>query len=306
MLDYVDPRSWKRAIDVVRRSAARALVLPWVHPVMTPQYAYLLANTPEDVTKVVICHNVVPHEPTPLANSCARAVLGRAGLIVAHSQEMHRELLQLGVNARIVDAFHPRFSAPDLAVLPSAGEVANEHARQGNPELSLLAFGAVRPYKGIDVAIRALSRVDRSLHVRLTVAGVFWDGGVELARLVSELCLEDRVELRDGFVSNEEAALLFSAADAAVLPYRSATQSGVAQLAFAYGIPVIATSVGGLPEAIADGVDGLLCPAEDPDALAAAISRLPQMQPELEAGVRANSGEHSFARYVELLEDALA
>jgi glycosyltransferase involved in cell wall biosynthesis len=123
---------------------------------------------------------------------------------------------------------------------------------------------------------------------------------------VDELGLQDRVELRDGFVSNEEAALLFSAADAAVLPYRSATQSGVVQLAFAYGTPVIATAVGGLPEAVSDGVDGLLCPPDDPQALAAAISRLPQLRATLTAGVRASAYEHSFQRYSELLEEALA
>jgi glycosyltransferase involved in cell wall biosynthesis len=306
VLDYVDPRTWKRALEIVRGSGARALILPWVHPVTTPQYAYLLANAPADVTKVVICHNVLPHDPLPLANRCARAVLKRADVIVTHSKEMRSELAELGVSAKIVDAFHPRFSAVDLSVPPSASETAAERARQGNPDLSLLAFGAVRPYKGIDIAIRALAAVDRGLRVRLTVAGVFWDGGAELRQLVADLDLQDRVELRDGFVSNDEAALLFSAADAAVLPYRSATQSGVVQLAFAYGVPVVATSVGGLPEAINDGVDGLLCPPEDPRTLATIISRLPEACRLLADGVGRGSWSHSFGRYVELLEGALA
>ncbi len=306
VLDYVDPRTWKRALEIVRESGARALIVPWVHPVTTPQYAYLLANAPADVTKVVICHNVLPHDPLPLATRCARAVLRRADVIVTHSKEMRGELVELGVTAKIVDAFHPRFSAPDLSALPTASETAAERARQGDPDLSLLAFGAVRPYKGIDIAVRALASVDRGLRVRLTVAGAFWDGGAELRQLVAELGLEDRVELRDGFVSNEEAALLFSAADAAILPYRSATQSGVVQLAFAYGVPVVASSVGGLPEAISDGVDGLLCPPEDPSTLAKIISRLPQACPALADGVACSSRAHSFGRYVELLEGAIA
>jgi glycosyltransferase involved in cell wall biosynthesis len=305
VLDWVDPRSWRRAIHLVRESASRALILPWVHPVTTPQYAYLLANAPEDVAKVVICHNVLPHERVPLSRACARSVLGRADVIVAHSAPMRAELDQLGVGARVLDAFHPRFSARDLAELPSPAAIAAERARQGHPDLSLLAFGAVRPYKGFDIAVRALAELDRDLKVRLTIAGVFWDGGTELRRLVTELGLEDRVELRDGFVSNEEAALLFSAADATVLPYRSATQSGVVQLAFAYGVPVLATSVGGLPEAVRDGVDGLLCPPESPSALATAIARLQTGRASLAAGVQASSHQHSFQRYSELLEGAL-
>ena len=306
VLDWLDPRSWRRALQLVRQSRSRALILPWVHPVTTPQYTYLLASAPRDLTKVVICHNVLPHERLPLAASCARAVLSRADVVVAHSAPMRAELDELGIGATVVDAFHPRFSAHELAALPTAEAIAHERRRQGNPDLSLLAFGAVRPYKGFDLAVRALADLDPSLRVRLTIAGVFWDGGVELQRLVTELGLQDRVELRDGFVSNEDAALLFSAADAAVLPYRSATQSGVVQLAFAYGTPVIATAVGGLPEAVADGVDGLLCPPDDPRALAAAISRLPQLRTTLAAGVQASSYEHSFQRYSELLEEALA
>ena len=183
--------------------------------------------------------------------------------------------------------------------------MAAERVRQGNPDLSLLAFGAIRPYKGIDLALEALARVRPDLHVRLTVAGVFWDGGEALRGQIAALGLGERVELRDGFVSNEEAALLFSASDASVLPYRSATQSGVVQLSFAYGVPVIATAVGGLPEAVADGHDGLLCPPEDIAALARAIERMADERARLAEGVRLSGEATSFRRYGELVHGAL-
>src|SRR5207248_6997962 len=103
----------------------------------------------------------------------------------------------------------------------------------------------------------------------------------------------------------EEAALLFSAADAAVLPYRSASQSGVAQLSFAYGVPVIATAVGGLSEAVRDGEDGILCPAGDVIALSAAIERMAAERGRFADGVGRASHKHSFLRYGELLHGAL-
>jgi glycosyltransferase involved in cell wall biosynthesis len=209
------------------------------------------------------------------------------------------------VRGSVLRAFHPRFAAADLCQLPTASEVAAERARQGNPGLSLLAFGAIRPYKGIDVALEALARVPPEIDARLTVAGVFWDGGADLRRRIIELGLRHRVRLLDGFQSNEQAALLFSAADASLLPYRSATQSGVVQLSFAYGVPVIATAVGGLTEAVTDGVDGLLCPSEDAGALCAAIERLARSREALANGVRRGGERHSFRRYGELLHDAL-
>jgi glycosyltransferase involved in cell wall biosynthesis len=306
LLDWANPLSWRRAIGRVRAMGSEAVVLPWVHPVMAPPYRFLLRHLPSEVVRVVICHNVEPHEPVPLGPQLTRAVLRHADLLVVHSSHMTSELAALAVADRpILRAFHPRFSADELAEQPTAAAVAAERERQGNPDLSLLAFGAIRPYKGIDLALAAIARVGRRLRVRLTVAGLFWDRGEELRARVAALGLEDRVELRDGFVSNEQAALLFSAADASLLPYRSATQSGVVQLSFAYGRPVIATAVGGLQEAVRNGIDGILCPPADVEALARAIERLSTEGPLLADGVRRVSAEHSFRRYAELLHGAL-
>ncbi len=137
------------------------------------------------------------------------------------------------------------------------------------------------------------------------MAGRFWSGDEAYRGQVDRLGLHDRVELRNRYVSNEEAALLFATADAALLPYRSASQSGVVQLAYAYGCPVIATSVGGLPDAVRDGEDAILCAANDADALATAIERMAREKERLKSGVERSGGMHSFERYAELLAGAI-
>ncbi len=307
LLDWADPRTWRAALRRIEAASPAALILPWVHPVMAPPYRYLLRHAPKGVARVIICHNVETHERVPLGRPLSRAVLRLADLLVVHASQQTAELAALGAGGRpILRAFHPQFCAEDLSREPTPAEVAAERARQGNPELSLLAFGAIRPYKGIDLALAALARLPPERSVRLTVAGVFWDGGEQLRRQVAELGLEDRVELRPGFQSNQQAALLFAAADGALLPYRSATQSGVVQLAFAYGVPVIATAVGGLCEAVEHGRDGLLCPPEDAAALAAAIERFGREREHLTEGVRRGAADHSFRRYAELLREAIA
>lgn len=307
VLDWADPRSWRAALRRLAGANPRAMILPWLHPVMAPPYRYLLRNAPADISRVVICHNVEPHERVRGGRMLARQTLRHADLLVVHAAHQVGELAALGLDDRpVLQAFHPRFSAGDLSVLPTPREIARERERQGNTDLSLLAFGAIRPYKGIDLAVEALARLPAQRRVRLTVAGVFWDGGEQLRRQITALGLGDRVELREGFVPNETAARLFSAADATILPYRSASQSGVVQLSFAYGTPVIATSVGGLPEAVEDGVDGILCPPGDAVALAAAIERLSVVRARLAEGVRAAGEASSFLRYGELLHGALA
>ena len=306
VLDWHNPRTWRNAVRRIAEFEPEAVVLPWLHPIMAPPYRYILKHAPRSTTRVVICHNVTPHEASPGVRWLTQAVLRHADVLVTHAPHQRDELASLGLEStRTVDGFHPRFSAPSLAPEPSERERSAERARHGNPDLLLLSFGSVRPYKGIDLALEALGQVDPNLRVRLVVAGRFWGSGDELHAQAQRLGLNGRVVFRDGFVSNEEAALLFSAADASLLPYRSASQSGVVQLSFAYGRPVIATRVGGLPAAVLDGVDGILC-EPDSTALATAIERMAHEHRELAAGVRVSSFEHSFDRYCALVDEAVA
>jgi glycosyltransferase involved in cell wall biosynthesis len=306
ILDWHDPRTWREAVRRTASFAPEAVVLPWLHPVMTPPYRYLLRHLPPATTRVVICHNVAPHESAPASRWLTKTTLAHADLLVTHAPHQRAELASLGLaSTPILEAFHPRFSAAELAPEPSVADRAVERARHGDPDLLLLTFGSIRPYKGVDIALDALARVDPSLRVRLVVAGRFWDGGRELRSQAERLGLNGRVAFRDGFLSNEDAALLFGAADASLLPYRSASQSGVVQLSFAYGRPVIATRVGGLPAAVDDGVDGLLC-TPSAEGVAEAIERMAREHHQLAAGVRTGGSLRSFDRYCELLDTALA
>jgi glycosyltransferase involved in cell wall biosynthesis len=301
MLDWADPRSWRRAVSAAESFGAEALVLPWLHPVMAPPYRWLLRAARGRFERIVVCHNVLPHERVPFAGSLTSRVLRQADTLITHAPAQRGELEQLGAGGRVIEAFHPIFVPGELAAAATPEAVAAERARAGSPDLLLLLYGAVRRYKGVDLALDALAEVDARLDVRLLVAGRFWMPRVELEQRVRALGLQGRVELRDGYVSNEETAALFAACDGALLPYRSATQSGVAALALGYGRPVIATAVGGLPDAIDDGVDGLLTPAGDVGALARAIERLAHERERLTAGARRAMQRRSFDRYAELL-----
>lgn len=306
MLDWHDPRTWRRAVERVKGFGADAMILPWLHPVMSPPYRYFLRRAPRGTARVVICHNVLPHEPVPGVRHVTGSTLRHADLIVTHAPHQRDELAALGLESvPVLEAFHPRFDASEFAEPPSESAVADERSRHGDPDLLLLTFGAIRPYKGVDIALEALALVDPEVDVRLVVAGRAWgNGAAELQAMAHERGLGDRVEIRDRFIPNDEAALLFGAAHASLLPYRSASQSGVVQLSFAYGCPVIATRVGGLPAAVTDGVDGLLCEPNAAD-VAAAIERMAREHASLAAGVRAGSEAVSFRRYGELLDDAV-
>jgi hypothetical protein len=144
----------------------------------------------------------------------------------------------------------------------------------------------VRPYKGLDILLRALA--EAGPQISLTVAGEIWDGREEIQRLISDLGLQDRVTLSGGYVPTAEIPAVFAAADALVLPYRSATASQNALVAFQFGLPVIASRAGAIADAVDDGVNGILCAPGDAADLARAIRELyqPGTLERLRAGVR--------------------
>src|SRR4029453_11044780 len=148
-----------------------------MHPETAPPPRRPPRQGARGVRRVVICHNVVPHEPFPGERTLTRSVLANADLLVTHAPQQALEIAELGL-ARIpvLEAFHPRFVAEDLAERPSANAIAAERTRLGNPRLVLLFFGAVRGYKGLDLALQALARLPRELDARLVVAGRFWEG----------------------------------------------------------------------------------------------------------------------------------
>ncbi|ETK33539.1 glycosyltransferase family 4 protein [Microbispora sp. ATCC PTA-5024] len=289
-LDWRRPDGWVRCGRRLRE--ADLVVLAVLSPVQVPAYLGILAGLRRRTRVVALCHNVLPHERKPYDAPLMRALLRRVDGVLVHSRE------QAGLAAGLTAApVRVSALAPHLPARPSAASAAAE------PYGSLLFFGIVRPYKGLDVLLRALAQVP---DVGLTVAGEFWGGLEETRALVAELGLDGRVELRPGYVAAEEVPGLFARADALVLPYRSATASQNVWLGHEHGVPVIATRVGAFADNVADGVDGLLVEPGSTGALADAIKRFyePGMPARLRAGVRPVDPEPHWAAYLDALLEA--
>jgi glycosyltransferase involved in cell wall biosynthesis len=136
---------------------------------------------------------------------------------------------------------------------------------------TVLFFGRIWPYKGLMHLVRAEPAISEAVpDVEIVIAGE----GEDVAKYRSAMVHPDRFVVRNRYIPRNELAALLRSTDVVVLPYVDATQSGVVPLAFAYGKPVVATTVGGLPEMVEHGVTGLLVPPGDHVALADAVVRL--------------------------------
>lgn len=291
-LDWRRPDGWWRTGRAL--GSCDLVVLVVLSTVQVPSYLGILAGLRGRTPVVALCHNVLPHERKPYDEPLMRRLLRKVDGVLVHT-EAQAEVAR-GLTRRPVRV------AEMAAHLPAAGAAA---PGDGKVRRRLLFFGIVRPYKGLDVLLRALAEGPDD--VALTVAGEFWGGLDETRELVRTLDLTSRVELRPGYVPAADVSGLFAAADALVLPYRTATASQNVWMAHEYGLPVIATDVGGFAGQIRDGVDGLVCAPDDVAALAGALRRFyaPGEPERLRSGVRPVDHGPLWAAYLDALTGAV-
>jgi glycosyltransferase involved in cell wall biosynthesis len=270
LLDPLNPLSWLRTARRAAQWQPEVIVMPWWVPFWAPAWAFLgrrLKRLPGRPPLLFICHNVLPHEGSLLDRFALRLALTPGDGFIVHASEDARKLARILPQARMRIA-----RLPTLAALGETGAAALPVAVPDDRPL-LLFCGFVRPYKGLDILLEALPQVLAERPAHLLVAGEFWGGSAAYQEQITQLGLQSAVTLLDRYLANEELVACIDAAAVVVLPYRSATQSAVIQIAFGRSKPVITTDVGGLAEAVQDGQTGLVVAPEDPTALAAAVNR---------------------------------
>lgn len=276
VLDPINPLTWWRLYRKVRADAPDLLILQWWVPYWTPSLTMISRwiKRHTSIPIVYICHNVIPHDGGgTLDRRLALTVLRQGDAFIVHSEQDRHRLHALMPQATVIKAHLPTYA--ELADQSDSRDSQRLRERLGLPHDRpvLLFFGFVRPYKGLEYLIQALPRVLDRMPVHLLVVGEFWSSSEFYERYAREFDVEHAVTLVNRYVPNEELGPYFDLADVVVLPYVSATQSAVAQLAFGFGKPVITTRVGGLHEVVQDGVNGLIVPPQDEGALADAIVR---------------------------------
>lgn len=288
ILDSIGPSSWKRAGARLAEYQPDLVVFQWWHPFFGFAYSGVLRSlrrAGSSPTVFLLCHNVMPHE-RPVVPGAWTAfhkttahVFARVDGFLVHSASLAQQVRGFRPLGVVREVFHPiydLYAEMDEAPVPARGEARTPH---------ILFFGNVRRYKGLDVLIRSLALAQGQLDFRATIAGEFYVDPQPFRRMARESGIDARLTWCDRYVPNEEVPALFRSADLVVLPYTDATQSGVAPLAYQFGVPVIATNVGGLSQVVEDGVSGRLVPPGNPSALAAAI--VDYFKEGREAGFRA-------------------
>jgi glycosyltransferase involved in cell wall biosynthesis len=310
LLDSIGPLSWRRAAAHLERFAPGAVILKWWMPFFAPSFASAVGPLRRHGTRVVlVCDNLIPHERRPFDRALTRWMLRNSDgyLVMSDSVERDLDTLKPGAPRRRVP--HPLYAQFDRGRWTRA--TARAKLGLGAGDEVAVFFGYVRRYKGLDTLLEAWAKVRERRPARLLVAGDFYEDAAPYRALAAAAGGEPAVRLMEGYLPDDDVEALFRAADVVVLPYRSGTQSGVSHVAYALGVPVITTGVGGLAETVAPGKTGFVVPPEDPEALAAAVVRFfaedwgGRMAPHIETLKREQSWD-ALARSTLGLVDALA
>jgi glycosyltransferase involved in cell wall biosynthesis len=271
LVDSINPLNWILIGKEIRRRNPDLIIMKYWLPFFGFCFGTIArVATRGTHTKVLyICDNVVPHEKRPGDTLFTRYAFASGDYFIVQSDAVERDLKNFLPSANYKKVAHPVYNIFGEAV-------AKQQARTQlgiTDDRVLLFFGYIRAYKGLDVMLKAMAELVKHMSMKLLVVGEFYDEKEKYMKLMRDLGLRDFVIINSEYVANNKVGLYFSAADVVMLPYVSATQSGIAQIAYNFNKPVIATSVGGLAEVVKDNATGFVVPPDDSKQLALAVIR---------------------------------
>ncbi|MBR1631472.1 MAG: glycosyltransferase [Paludibacteraceae bacterium] len=269
-MNSVNPFNWIKVGKLLKKERPDLLVVKFWLPMMAPCLGTIarIARHNKKTRVISVLDNIIPHEHRVADRVLARYFVKSVDGFVAMSESV---LNDVGVfDNRKPRRFSPHPLYDNFGMSVSRGE-ALSYLKLDHNMRYLLFFGLIRDYKGLDLLLQAYAdeRIDKS-KVRLIVAGEFYNNGDQYRQLEEQLGLQGLIEWRTHFVPDHEVRYYFSAADLIVQPYKSATQSGVTQIAYHFERPMIVTRVGGLAEIVPDRKVGYVCEVS-PQSIADAI-----------------------------------
>ena len=284
VMNSINPFTWLKTVRAIRKAGIELIVIKFWIPLMAPCLGTIARLCRRRGIRVVsILDNVIPHEPHFWDKWLIRYFVRSVDKFVAMSESVRQDCLLFLPDSRkdcVALTPHPLYDNFGEAV-----EKSEARRLLGLPsdKTILLFFGFIRDYKGLDLLMKAYAKVRRdnvqcTKDLLLVVAGEFYNNSEQYKTLEKELGIEGTIAWHTDFIPDDKVRLYFSAADLIVQPYKSATQSGVTQIAYHFEKPMLVTNVGGLAEIVPDGKVGYVCEVSE-SSVADAISRFAAMEP---------------------------
>jgi len=257
-LNSVQPLSYYQTAKSIRAFQPDLYISNYWMTFFGPAMGTVAKKLDKGTKRIAVLHNLVPHEKRFFDAAANKFFLKHHDGFVVLSDAVERDLLQQKPDAKVLKVQHPVYSH-------FGNRIPREEAMQElglDPgKKTILFFGIIRDYKGLDLLIEAFAALKGEY--QLLVAGEIYGSFDKYARQIDSLGISQDVHLYNKYIADQEVHRFFSAADVCVLPYRSATQSGITAISQHFCVPLIVTDVGGLKETIRHNENGLVVSRPD-------------------------------------------
>lgn len=303
MLNSINPSSWIRTGHRIAEMGPDIVIMKYWMPAMAPCLGTVARIVKKKCkAKVIsILDNVVPHEHRPGDRILSRYFCNSMDGFVAMSESVLEDLGRIEQSRPRTLHAHPLY---DNFGKPVDREEACRHLGLDPDMRYFLFFGLIRDYKGLDLLIEAMEDkgIRRHREFRLIVAGEFYSDPEKYLSLAKENMVDSQIIWRTEFIPDSEVKYYFSAAELVVQPYKSATQSGVTQIAYQFECPMLVTDVGGLAETVPDGKAGYVV-SPLPEHVAEAMIAQLEKHTDFSEGLREEKKKYSWASLCDAIEE---
>ena len=262
LLDTANPFTYHSTYREIRDWKPDVLIVRYWMSYFAPSLGYITRKMKMHCKVISILDNVVPHEQhffdTPLTKYFLKGSNGSVTLCEAVS----KDLLKIDPDMPYTVIQHPLYS--HFGARKDRAE-AERKLGLAPGKKNILFFGLIRTYKGLDILLEAFGKLPEDY--QLIIAGEPYGSFDRYQEIIDRIPGKDRISMNLKYIKDSEVTDYFSAADVAVLPYRSATQSGISSVSYHFEVPMIVTDVGGLKETIGDRGTGLVASEGTPDAI---------------------------------------
>lgn len=301
VINSINPVNWIIQGNKIKKERADLIIVRFWLPFMGPCLGSVLRIVRGNRhTKIIsITDNVIPHEKRFGDEAFTRYFLKPVDAFVVMSREVLNDLKSFSTKPALYTP-HPLYDNYGTAI---PREVALRNIGLDPLGRYLLFFGFIRKYKGLDWLLEAMNdeRI-KAMNLNLIIAGEFYGDEETYTQLIEQNRLQSTVKLFTSFIPNDDVRNYFCAADLIVQPYKTATQSGITQIAYHFEKPMVVTNVGGLAENVPDGKVGFVA-EPNPKSIADAIIKFytPDSIPTLKENIKAEKEQYSWQNFTKKL-----
>jgi glycosyltransferase involved in cell wall biosynthesis len=301
ILSSINPFTWSKTVNKIIEFQPDLVVIHYWMPFFALALRKISVSLKKkiNVKIIVICHNLVPHENRVFNQLFTKYLMKKVDRFVVMSESVKLDLLKIIPNAKYKLTPHPIYNI--------FGKTIDKEIARKNLDINaknvILYFGLIREYKGLDILLKSIPKIKQELDDFIViVAGECYEKTEKYYAIVENFKIQDSVDFRFKFISDDEVSEYFSATDIVALPYRTATQSGITQIAYNFDRPVVISDVGGLAEIVPNGKTGYVVKPDSNEFAIAIIKYFKEDKfEEFSENIRVHKQLFSWGKFIDNL-----